>query len=219
MQRAADARLGYKPETLVEFGACPLVKCATGNEWALLVFDFTVDEGHPVCSGPATAGRVCAGNLAAIMARHARVMQSEFCGVTIAGHAVTGSIDGPVTGGAGQARLAATCNFGFGTLATIAGGAQVDYADNGPLTLAAGVLDLGGAGADYAVSVDGVRVAPIQRASFVPEGGTASFELPAGGGATRAVVVTFSAQSPVDGTVWVSVDGAAVAYRVPGAGW
>jgi hypothetical protein len=52
----------------------------------------------------------------------------------------------------------------------------------------------------------------------VPQSGTATFQV-AGedGGAPVAVVITFTAQSPVSGTVQVSVAGAAAAsYAVPG---
>jgi len=76
------------------------------------------------------------------------------------------------------------------------------------------------AGTSHDVAVSGLIIKPVANGNFVPEAGTATFEVPSTaptGPATLTIVVTFDANSPVDGTVSVKVgDSPAVEYKLPG---
>ena len=77
-----------------------------------------------------------------------------------------------------------------------------------------------GAGTSYSVNVEGLVIKPVANQSFVPEAGTATFEIPntaPAGRATLIVIVEFDANSPVDGTVSVTVGNSSPAeYQLPG---
>ena len=59
----------------------------------------------------------------------------------------------------------------------------------------------------YSVEMDGLVIEPIDNGSFIPESGTVTFQVPAEtpGGDPVTIVVEFDSQSPVDGTVSVTV--------------
>lgn len=72
-----------------------------------------------------------------------------------------------------------------------------------------------------AVTLAGLVMQPTENGTFMPEAGTASFELPSEGPMPVQLTVTiaFTEQSPVDGTVQVTVGEAEpIEYQVPGFG-
>jgi hypothetical protein len=201
----ADARCTLAPNSQDEYGVCPTTRWAASAENALVAVDYGAG-----CRSAATAQEFFVGNLAMVVPRSTYEAELEYVAFRVDGRTVTGHFVVQLTAFGGGVATAGDCEINTSGLGTTSGQFGLSAAAPGGTFQLAGSLDLGGYGSDVAVSVN-----PVGHENFIPQGGTLAFSA-VDGGASHAVVVTFTAGSPVTGVVLVSVDGgAAVEYQAP----
>lgn len=196
------------------FGTCPAVAFVASSETATAQFDF--GSG---CSVPTTGGHTISGAVTLTIARGSRSATLNFNQLTIDGNAITGTMNVTVQAISGGVRLTGTCNLATATVGTINGSITIELTTNGLVTIGAGSVTVSDGSTAHSVTLANLVLDPVNNGNFVPEAGTATFQVPDGGSgaATLTAVVTFDAQSPQDGTVQVKLGNApAVEYQIPG---
>ena len=116
-------------------------------------------------------------------------------------------------------QLDGSCDISTVGVGQTQGSVTVDIYRSGVLAFANAAVTVSDGAASYSPTLADVEVNPIAFGNFVPSTGAAQLEITTAPplSATHALEITFTSQSPVDGTVLVSVDGAAaVAHQVPG---
>ena len=216
----ADDRLTLEPFDTYEYGVCPVTRFATDLLWALIGVDYGTPPA-PGCSGAATAGMTFRGNLGLVMARGTRDTDLEWCDFSIDSHAVTGRVDALLPDRQDGITLVGTCRVTTEGIGEARGSATIDYYEDGHFVYAMAVLALNDGAPLYDVLLSFLAVDALTYTSFVPYDGTLSFEMPSGvpNSPTVPVLVRFTTQTPLDGTVIVTVgDDASYEYQIPGVG-
>jgi hypothetical protein len=211
-----DDRLTLGPNQVGEFGECPVVRFASDLLWSLIAIDFAAG-----CASEITADQVFTGNLAFLMARASCWAQAEYCDFSMAGKAVSGRIDAFLYKHPGEVRLEGSCSVATSHVGESGGTIGMVFNQAGDFAFTSANLAVGSGTQLYHLALAGLSVDPVANRNFVPQAGTVSFEIPNDQPppATLAIVVTFTARSPLDGTVLVSVNGAdPVEHRIPGIG-
>lgn len=209
----ADERIYFGQWTTYEYGTCPVTRYAADFVWGLIALDFGRVEG---CRSAATGGLLFKGDIAGYMALATGLTVMEWNVFSIAGHSVTGHLEVRIStssSGAGMEGSALVTTEGIGAAS---GDVNIAYDRSGAYTFTSASLSLVEGWDAYATTLSALLIDPITYGNFVPAGGMVAFELPELG---VSVEVLFTEQTPVDGTVWVSIGGAAaVAYQLPGGG-
>ena len=209
------------PQTLAtvdsnSFGECPVVTVVRDGTDFAITFDYgdgcTNDRYGNLISGQVTA-TLSLGTLTASV---------TLVDVEVDSQGLSGSATVSLAGTNGVGMLEGEVDFTGASGGSISGSLQFTLSlDTGIIVVTEATLTVSPAGDDvtYVVTVSDVVIDPLSNGNFIPESGTIAFTVPNEGLGpdTVEIVVTFTAQSPADGTVQVSVAGTpAVAYQIPG---
>ena len=203
--------------SFVTFGTCPVVTFLASAESVLIQLEFG-DEG---CSGPATADQTVQGAVSLRVTRGTRAAVVEFDGLVVDGHAISGRIDIAIRKATGGVTLEGSCNITTDEVGTVTGDIALLVTAEGLITITQADVTTDDGSTFFQVALENVGIDPLSNGNFVPEGGTATFDMADAGSTagTITLVVTFAAQTPVDGTVEVTVgDAQPIEYQLPGIG-
>lgn len=214
-----DGFTGVDADTDGSVAGCPDVSFVRENG----VTSITVDYGDDGCTNAYYGDSLVSGAVSVNFNRLEQTLSGVFDDFTIGHDVFAGSFDfNQDRDETGRRVLTGTVDIAVaghgsteGTLTM-----RVDVA-NVTLSIEDASLTLTDAdGVSYSVSVTDVVIDPIDNRSFVPESGTAEFEGPvAGSDEVIVFIIEFTAQSPVDGTVLVTIgDAPPVEYQIPGVG-
>ncbi len=207
----ADPRIDFGVNRSGHFGTCPHVAFASGVESV----GVSLDYGETGCSSPPTAGELVAG-IGGMIMLHRSTAWAEmwYDRLAIEGRTVTARVDATFRHVTGGVSLAGTCDVTTNGVGATAGNLTWYISQAGSITFNEADLMITGA-ASYSATLGSIVFDPIRNRNFVPQAGTVSFVAPTG----EPVVITFSARSPLDGTVLVTVgNNPPVEYRIPGIG-
>lgn len=210
----ADARLVLNAYTAGEFGYCPTIRWACDSLWSLVAVDFE----YTGCSSAATAGLAFAGNLGMYIARDTGWAEMEYCSFSINKKAVTGHIQASLIEMPQGVNVLGSCWAKTAGVGKVSGDLDLDCREQGWYLFSANELMLTAGEWSNAVALEDLRVDPLGNQSFVPSSGKATFSIanPVPPPEELNIAVQFTNQSPVDGTVLVSVNGApAFEHRIP----
>ncbi len=199
-------------------GECPAVSLLMPDPQSLRV---NLEFGIEGCSGPATGGQTVSGSVSITISRGTKSASVAFDDLALDDQAVTGTITATLEKTDAAVSLTGTCDITTAQVGSATGTITVQITTAGLITITTGDVTLSTSTATYAVALANVVLDPINNGNFWPESGTATFEVPNDGPGpdTLTVVVTFSSQTPVDGTVQVTVEGAGpYTYQIPGVG-
>jgi hypothetical protein len=214
----ADVPFDLQPMWADSYGDCPHVALVSGTFAAAAYIDF----GQQGCSTPATARDTVRGALDLWYGRGdgvANIDTDPYDPLVWADRGINGSIDALLLWLGDGIQLVGSCDISTVDVGWTRGDVTVDIYRSGVLAFATAAVTVSDGMASYSPTLADVDVNPIAFGNFVPSTGAARLEIttapPSAG--THALMVTFTSQSPADGTVFVSVDGAAaVAHQVPG---
>ncbi|MDO8629694.1 MAG: hypothetical protein Q7R41_04315 [Phycisphaerales bacterium] len=200
-----------------EFGACPVVTYSVANGVGTAALNYP--EG---CQNDYYEGSTISGNVAVAFDLNTESLTITFADFTV---------DGETTNGTMSLQRSTDQDLRHTWIGTMdittsgVGSAQGDItlqldAVRQTITIDTASLTLDDdAGTSYSVNIEGLVIKPVANQSFVPEAGTATFEMPntvPAGPTTLTVVVEFDANSPADGTVSVTVGNSSPAeYQLP----
>ena len=208
--------------TVPEDRTCPATEVSFSSECALVATTHDYGSG---CTTDSFAGATISGSV--IVCRTGAAFDGiavVFESLSIGGTTITGSVTLTFTDDMTDgAALEGTIDLATSTGGSVQGSILFTYEfTDGTLVIPEAELAFNAAGGDsYAATIDGVEMDPVDHGSFIPQAGTLTFDIPNDGLGpdTVTMVVTFTAQSPVDGTVDVSVAGSAgIEYQIPGVG-
>ena len=190
--------------------ACPAITA----ELQASVIEMSIDFGE-ACTNGWLGGRSASGAITATFNIAARVITLEFDNVSIDDRGVDGRAalerrDDLTTG---ATSLEGTIDITTAQVGSVEGDATISFdRDTGVITVSYATLTLTGAdGTEYTVTLEDIVVDPVENGNFVPEAGTAEIAM------SPRIVITFDDESPVDGTVDVTVGIVpAGEYKVPG---
>lgn len=199
-------------------GTCP-VKAATLEPGCFVLV--TQDFG-PACSGPRFGDAVISGTVTECIVSAAGDRTPDLSGlvindVQIGGTAVFTVTPDTTDGGTRDATVDITTS----TTAAVQGDIVLDYdAATGVLNLLDATLTVTTGSAAYEIAVTAIDMDPGVTGTFMPVAGSVTFDVPPAGaiGDPAATIgVTFTAESPIDGVVGVTVAGGdAILHQIPG---
>ncbi len=198
------------------FEGCPTVTTTV----AAGVFAITIDYGEG-CIREFYGEDPASGSVTMSFDSQQQMLSFVYTDLVIGGRAVSGTLELALASEGDARNLAGAIDIVTNS-GTVVGTIDLSLSlVEGSITFSEATLTLTDSeGTSIAVAVDSVAIKPIDHASFIPESGTMTFEVPNDGlgPETLTAVVTFSSQSPVDGTVTVTVGPAApVTYQIGGA--
>jgi hypothetical protein len=215
--RLATTDLGLNPVAQDgTFGECPSVSLLMPDPQSLTV---NLEFGIEGCSGPATGGYTVSGSVNITISRGTQAASVVFDDLALDNQAVTGSVTASLERSDDAVTLTGTCDIATAQVGSAEGSITVEITTAGLITITTADATLSTGSATYDVALANVVLDPLNNGNFWPESGTATFEVPNDGPGpdTLTVVVTFSDQTPVDGTVQVTVEGAGpYTYQIPG---
>jgi hypothetical protein len=212
----ADVQFDLRPEWGASYGTCPHVAFASGTVAAVAYIDFGGG-----CSSPATAQDVVRGAVDLMFHRDSGIADIDtdpYAPLFWDDRAISGSLDALLTWLDNGIRMSGPCQLNTDGIGSTSGELTVDLDRAGTLTFTStGSLAVSNGTARYAPTVSAAIVDPIASGNFVPGSGTVTCEVQVDESTSDTITITFTAQTPLDGTVLVSVDGGAdVDYQVPG---
>ncbi len=212
-----DSFSGLDADGDVTAGECPVVTASFGEG----VTNVTVDFGETGCTSDYYDNDTVSGSVALTLDRIARTVGVVFNNLSVDGATTSGTADFTLTRDGDRRTLAGTIDIATSGVGSVVGTLSVRI-DVSALTIAVDEADLTvfdeSTGDTYSVDVDGIVIDPLGNGNFIPESGTVTFEIPNDGPGpeTITIVIEFDANSPVDGTVAVTVGEAEpVEYELP----
>ncbi len=199
-------------------GECPSVSLLMPDPQSLTV---NLEFGIEGCSGPATGGQTISGSVNITISRGTQSASVVFDDLALDDQAVTGTVTATLEKTDAAVTFTGTCDITTAQVGSTEGSITVAITTAGLITITSADATLSTGTATYDVALANVVLDPLNNGNFWPESGTATFEVPNDGPGpdTLTVVVTFSEQTPVDGTVQVTVAGAGpYTYQIPGVG-
>lgn len=201
-----------------QFGACPVVTYSVANGVGTAALNYP--DG---CRNDYYEGSTISGNVAVAFALNTESFTITFTDFTVDGKTTNGTMILQRSTDQDQRRTwIGTMDITTSSIGSAQGDItfQLDTVRQ-TITVDTASLTLDdGAGTSYSVNIEGLVIKPVANQSFVPAAGTATFEMPntaPTSPATLTVVVEFDANSPIDGTVSVTVgDISPVEYQLPG---
>ncbi len=198
------------------FGTCPLVSFVSTQDQAAMQFNYGL--AGIGCTTGAMANQTVTGTVDVTVNRAARTTTVNINLVTIAGAAVTGQVVLTIADLVGGVSLDGTADLTTAGVGSFVGDITAWLERTGLLRLPTADVDVTDGTATLAVAFSSLVIDPVNNGNFIPESGTAQFTVTETGGSPAAtLLVTFTSQSPVTGTVRVQVNGGtATNYQVPG---
>lgn len=213
----ADSFEGLDANEDTEFVGCPTVTADVLNS----VISVTV-EFPPGCSNEYFGDDVeLSGGVSITMNLNELTLEITFDDFTSDGQTVTGTLDMQLTRDGFRRTLTGNMDIFTTGVGSAIGTLEIDYdSAQGRITIIEAALALTDTtNAAYSVEADGLVIEPFDNGNLIPEAGSVTFVLPGNGTDDDPVtiVITFTADSPVDGTVTVEVDELpAVEYDIDG---
>lgn len=221
--------LGYvgpilDPNTLVEWGTCPHVSIASGPDQSPISLDFGTGCAAACAGGDAVIG--ASGEIYWRKNYPAAVYVVD--GFTVDGRVVTPYLVHPqinpgqpdimnadMTLGATSVTLSGPCDFGVSGVGRTSGTLTLQIAHKYVLTFTTAAWTFDATAQVGSAAFAGMVVRPAINRNLLPEAGTATFTVTLDDG-PHSVDVDFDPQTPIDGTVYVSMDGGAeFAHQLP----
>jgi hypothetical protein len=178
----------------------------------------TLDFGDG-CTNDYFAELSASGAIALDFGILSRSLDVDYDNFTVDGQSTTGSLTVEVTREDFQRLLTGSVELSTIGVGSVSGSIEVQ------LDLAAGVLSVveaslvltGGDDEMYSAEIEGVVIAPIDNTSFIPEAGTMTFAYPGGGTGSQMIdiAIEFDENSPIDGTVDVTIEETTIEYELP----
>ncbi len=199
------------------FGTCPRITVLRATTGAIVTVDF--GDG---CDSAATAGKTVSGAIQLALNLATNNAAVSFDNLVIDGRTIIGEAEMMLTRGTGALTLDGVVDLSVEGLGALQGDLIVIARSTGVFTIDFAEFDLtAGTDEDYHVVCETMTVDPIDNGNFVPESGRATFEIPSdvpAAGSLLTLVMTFDANTPVDGTVSVQVEGSttAIEHTLPG---
>ena len=188
-------------------GECPVVTASFGDG----VTEVTVDFGESGCESDYYDNDTVSGSVSLTLDRVTRSVEVVYNDLSVDGTTTTGSADLTLTREGNTRTLTGSINLTTTGVGSVSGDLSI-VTNLTPRNITVNDADLSIIEEDsdaYAVDVEGIIIDPIGNGNFIPEAGTVTFDLPAAGPDDDAItiVIEFDANSPVDGTVSVTVNG------------
>jgi len=199
-----------------QIGTCPVVTTTLDADFFTITLDYGAGCTNEYWEDAAS------GSVYFEYDRNVQSVFLEYTDLVLRDHNITGTLDLQFASGEGFRTLTGSIDM---TTASGSVSGSVDMRFGlllNTITINSATLTLTDNDAtSRTITVDSLVIKPVSNGNFIPESGTMTFEVPNSGPGpeTLTVVVTFTNRSPVDGTVSVSVGGAAaVSYQIPGVG-
>jgi len=188
------------------FGTCPTVDVALEGTVATLTLTFP--DG---CTNEYYGTAPVTGSITVAFDATALTFNVTFNDFTTSSGTVTGTMALGFARDGMSVVLTGTVDLSISGVGTTTGTITLQFdADAGTITIADASLTLTATDAtSFAVAITNLVISPVTNGNFIPGSGTISFDIPNSGPGpdTLTVVMTFDAQSPIDGTVSVKVGG------------
>lgn len=214
MSSLEDSQVKVGDFQAVTFGTCPAVAIERTANTATITLDF--GDG---CDAPATADLTVRGRITLSVRVSTGQATVNFDGFAIASRSIDGTADVEISRESGGVKLNGTIDLDIEGVGAIDGDFIALIRSNGTITIDFADVDLTTATSVFQVVLESLVSDPLTNNTFVPQSGRATFEVPSETNAdqTETVVVTFDDQSPVDGSVSVTVEGGqSIDYTIPG---
>ncbi len=197
------------------FEGCPDVDAQLLDGVVSIVLDYGDGCTNDVYGDATIRGRIVL--TFNIIARSLSVQYEDF---SIDDRTVTGSFILELDRVVGASRLFGSIDITTSDAGSIEGTLDVEVRlATVTITLSQADLMLTDESDTFEVSIDGVVIKPKEHANFIPEAGTISFEIADDDTPLEslAIVIAFDSESPVDGTVTITVGSAPpLEYQLPG---
>lgn len=194
-----------------QFGSCPAVVFVASAPTAAIQFDFG--------TGCTAGAQTVAGALELRVTRTSRTLDVTFDEFRVAERAVTGAVSVALSRLGDSVTLAGEFDLATAGVGALDGSGDVTITRAGVVSINSADATVTAAdGTAYRVVLDGCVIDPATHGNFIPQAGTATFELPTDGAGPDlvTVVVRFDADSPSTGVVRVQVGTApAVDFTLP----
>jgi hypothetical protein len=210
--------LNFNPYQAYEWGTCPIVRVAVGENAIGTLIGLDFGDG---CSAPSTAGQVIVGEGGGLNYTEGQPPSVIFAYVTIDGHEVVNLLPYPADGSGNDAIMigtmtlsglgldfTGTCGFEVEGIGGTAGSLVLNFGSNYTQTYGQADFTFTDGNDQQAATFVGVSVAPALHGNFLPDSGTATFTVSAADG-PHTVEVQFTASTPAQRIVYVSIDGGA----------
>lgn len=199
-------------------GTCPAVSLTIVEG----MLQFVLDYGDG-CMNDVHGDDVLRGILAVTANAVGRTFSMVFDEISVDGRSVDGVIDLLFARSEASGSAEATFNVTTSEVGTAEGALTVVVGpEQGAIAWESGAYTVTKLDATtYEATCEQVTFHPLTNGNLFPDGGSATFVVPNDGVGpeTLTIAVTFSEQTPVDGTVQVAVgSAAAVNYQIPGVG-
>lgn len=212
-----DGFSGIDDETDQEFGVCPVVTASFADGVTSLTLDFP--DG---CFNAYFGDTPLSGSVSLTFDISSRAYDVTFNDLSTGDETVTGTLGLDLTREGLRLTLVGNMNISTTGVGTVVGTLSLRFDVNaGTITIVDGSLTLTDEdGVSQAVTVTDLLFRPRDNASFIPEAGTITFQIAdvGLGLGTQTVTITFDDQSPVDGTVDVTIGGVTTEYQLPSIG-
>ena len=197
------------------FGTCPAVAFTADAGNAVITFDFGTG-----CSSALTGNEIVVGTVQIGLSRGTRGIVANFDNFSIDARTVTGQVSATLSRLTAAVGLEGLLNVSTALVGSAVGTYSAEITTGGVITITTAALALSGTDGNRNITVSGLIIDPVGNGNFIPEAGTATIEIPLTqilNPTAARIVITFDANSPVDGTVSVQVGSqAAIEYDVPG---
>jgi len=191
-------------QAIFEFGMQPPTCPSLGTELQANDILLTLDYGTG-CGPDAYPQSLFEGIADGIAYIAFNAFDFEFGDFAVDGDALTGSVAGSFSLGAGAASFSVNLDLTIAGGGRVTGTASIEVDDaTGAFVITEATLSVTAAEGDvFGVTLEGAMADPASAGSFVPEAGAAAVDLPPGDPqpSDTAIELEFTAQTPVDGTV------------------
>jgi hypothetical protein len=199
----------------LEGGNCPAVRLDVGPQGAVIVLDY--GDG---CTSALYGSAVVSGTVSAALNPTGGTLMVTLDAFTIDDRTMDGTLTETRQSDDGETTLLLAVDLTISDLGRMLGEVTAAFDINAQvIRIPSGLLNLEDLdGGTLVVAIDDLILDPKNNGNFIPESGTVTIDVPNEGPGPEIipVTVTFSEDSPVDGTVTVSVGGAPpMTYTLP----
>lgn len=213
----ADSFEGLDADEDTQFVGCPTVTADVLNSVISVTVDFP-----PGCTNDYFGDDIeLSGGVTITMNLAELSLEITFDDFTSDDQTVAGTLDMQLTRDGFRRTLTGNIDIATTGVGSADGTLEIDYdSAQGRITIIEASLALTDTDeVEYSVDAEGLVIQPFDNGNLVPQAGSATFVVPGAGAGDDPVtiVITFTADSPVDGTVTVKVDEfPAVEYDIDG---
>lgn len=211
----ADSFEGLEADEDTQIIGCPTITTEVLNSIISVIVEFP-----PGCTNDYFGeDEALSGAVSITMNLTELTLEITFDDFSSNGHTVAGTLDAQLTREGFRRTLSGGIDIDTTAVGSAVGTLEIDYdAAQGRITIIEASLVLTDtAEVAYSIEAADLVIEPFDNDSLIPEAGTVTFVVPGTGADPVTIVITFTTDSPVDGTVNVEVnDLPAVQYDVDG---